>query len=108
MRFLFFILGVIACRLLPAQMPVYGADSLLKHYKAKADELLVGDSSLYNWFAMDIYGIRMYSSPIVKAGDNPSTEYRVTWQELPTYKNVMAFETRESAMNILLEMLPHM
>ena len=86
-----------------AQMPVFGADSLLKHYQTKADDLLVGDSSLYNMFRMDIYGIKIYSRPDAELAEVPAVEYAVTWQELPTYKNVLALESRQSAMEIMLD-----
>lgn len=84
-----------------AQLPIYGADSVMKHYSAKADALLVGDSSLHDYFMIDIYGISMYASPDDRKMNKP--EYKVTWQELPLYKRVMREETRESSMNIMLE-----
>ncbi len=86
-----------------AQMPIYGADSLRRHYQAKAEELMVGDSSLYKLFDIDIYGIKVHSRNDGKVPESKTTEFVVHWSELNTYKNVMAFETRESAVVIMLE-----
>jgi N-acetylmuramoyl-L-alanine amidase len=103
MRIILAVAGLFLYNFGLAQMPVYGADSLRKHYQEKAEDLLVGDSTLYGMFSMDIYGIRIYSQPNEEVDAAPKVEYRVSWSELSTYKNVMAFETRENAMNILLE-----
>lgn len=83
-----------------AQLPIYGADSIMKHYSAKAETIMVGDTSLNNYFAIDIYAITMYASPADKKAGK--AEYKVTWQELPVYKRMMREETRESSMSILL------
>ncbi len=84
-----------------AQMIIREADSLLKHYSAKADELLVADSALNNYFTINFYGVSMYASVKDKQKDIP--EFKVTWSELPVYKAMMQNETRESSMSIMLE-----
>lgn len=88
-----------------AQLPVFGADSIMKHYNAKADGLMVGDSSLYDYFMINIYGISMYASLEDKKVNKP--EYKVTWQELPIYKRVMQEESRASSMDIMLAKAGH-
>lgn len=86
-----------------AQMPVYGADSLMKAYQVKADELLVGDSSLYRQFKIDLYGIELYSKVDAKNVANKTVEYSVRWSELQLYKDMMHTEARAMAMDIMLE-----
>lgn len=95
---------VIACLAgihLSAQMPIYGADSLMKHYQKKADELIVGDSALNNYFFIDLYGITIRDDGREEDGI-PPPEYRVNWSELQLYKDVMKNETRADAMQIML------
>lgn len=103
MRITLLFAGVFLAQFGFAQMPMYGADSIQKHYQTKAEDLLVGDSSLYGMFEMDIYGIKIYSKPDAEVASLRPVEYRVTWQDLSTYKNILAFETRENAMDIMLQ-----
>lgn len=100
MRSILALLGYLMCVSLNAQLPIYGADSIMKHYNAKADAMMVGDSSLYDYFKIDIYGISMFASPEDKLLNKP--EYKVTWQELPIYKNMMRNEPRASSLNTML------
>lgn len=83
-----------------AQLPVYGADSLMKHYASKAEDLLVDDSSLYDYFSIDLYGVSVFASPGDKMKNKP--EYKVTWHELPVYKRLLREEPREVAMETLI------
>jgi N-acetylmuramoyl-L-alanine amidase len=100
MKKLLIIAGIFLSQISFAQMPIYGADSMQKHYQAKLDELLIGDSSLYKLVRIDIYGVHMLDpAPYLSAGDLN----RVSWQELSIYKNVVALEPRENAMQIMLE-----
>lgn len=92
-------LGIIP---LYAQMPVYGADSLMRHYRQKADALMVGHASIRDWFEINLYGIRIYSEPDGEQAKVPVVEYSVTWQELPVYKRMMNNESRSAAMEIML------
>lgn len=90
---------------LRAQLPVYGADSLMKHYTAKANDLMVADTSLRNCFSIDIYGINMYASPDAKSANQP--EMKVTWSELPVYKRMMKNESPQNSLEIMLEKGAH-
>lgn len=103
MRFRLLIAGCIFSSAIAAQMPIYGADSMVNYYQEKADALMFGDTSIRKIISLDIYGITMFSSPDQSVSDMPAMDYRVTWQELSTYKNVMAFESRESAQEIMNE-----
>jgi len=105
MKKLLIIAGILLWKFSVAQLPVFGADSILKHYRQKMDDLLIGDSSLYSQVKMDIYGVTVFPTKPQTAGDTAhgkEPDIRVTWQELPIYKNVIAFESRESAMEIIL------
>lgn len=86
---------------LNGQMVIREADSLKKHYTAKANELLVGDSSLYDFFSIDLYGISVFASREDKIKGLPET--RVFWNELPIYKRVLKRELRENAIEALLQ-----
>lgn len=86
-----------------AQMPIYGADSLRRHYQEKADYLMIGDSSLYQLMKIDLYGIELYSKNDGKVPETKTIEYRVNWSELQMYKDIMHNEERSSAMMIMLD-----
>jgi N-acetylmuramoyl-L-alanine amidase len=103
MRIILLAAGLLLAQSGFAQMPMYGADSIQKHYRAKAEDLLVGDSTLYGMFTMDIYGIKIYSKPDAEIAAPRTVEYRVNWTELQIYKDMMHTETRENAMNIMLQ-----
>lgn len=103
MRKLLVVAAIFLCNFSFAQMPVYGADSLMKHYQAKAGELLIGDSSLYSQIRIDIYGVTVSPDPLMDAKVPGQPALKVSWSELSVFKNVLSFETRENAMNILLE-----
>jgi N-acetylmuramoyl-L-alanine amidase len=96
------ITGVILCSMCNAQMPVFGADSMRKVYQAKADELLVGDSSLYKLFRIDLYGIEIYSRNDGKIPETKAVEYTVRWPELQMYKDIIRTEERAVSMQIML------
>lgn len=98
-RFILFVLLICPALFLRAQMPIQEADSLLKHYDYKMHHFIDRDSALGNFYAMDIFGINIYEDSIHKKTNQP--EYRVTWQELPIYKNIMATLPREEAMQVM-------
>lgn len=103
MKKLLIVAAVFLWKISVGQMPVFGADSLQKHYKLKLDEVLVGDSTLYSQIHIDIYGISIFSKPLVESDHPNIPDLKVNWSELPTYKNVMKLESRESAVQIMLE-----
>lgn len=82
-----------------AQMPVIGADSLMRHYTEKMDRYIDRDSALGGFYKIDLYGISVYAGPNEKKAGQP--EYRVTWSELPVYKNIVATAPREEAIQIM-------
>lgn len=86
---------------LSAQLPVIGADSLLKHYTAKMDRYIDKDSCLGGFYSIDLYGVSIFAGPTEKKNDQP--EYRVNWSDLSLYKNILAFAPREEAKAMLLE-----
>jgi N-acetylmuramoyl-L-alanine amidase len=100
MRKLFFItIFLMSGIFLHAQMPVFGADSLLKHYTQKMHQYIDRDDTLNDFYTMDIFGISVYEDAAHKKSGHP--EYRVTWQELPIYKNLIATAPRAEAMQIM-------
>lgn len=103
MRTTFLIAAVLVCRIGWTQMPIYGADSMRKHYQEKADLLMIGDSSLYKQLKIDLYGIELYSRNDGKIPETKTVEFVVHWSELKMYKDIMHNEERESAMMIMLD-----
>lgn len=86
---------------LPAQIPIIGADSLLRHYTAKMDRYIDKDSTLGDFYAMDLFGISIFAGATEKRNEQP--EYRVNWNDLPLYKNIISFAPRDEAQAIMLE-----
>ena len=86
--------------LLFSQIPIFGADSLLKHYTYKMNHYMDRDSALRDFYSMDIFGVSIFADANAKKMNHP--EYRVTWQELPIYKNLIANAPRYEAMNTML------
>lgn len=82
-----------------AQLPVIGADSLSKHYQWKMNRFLDRDTALGDFYSIDLNGVCIYADAVAKKNNRP--EYRVTWQELPVYKNMMASLPREEAMQVM-------
>lgn len=103
MRYWFVIYAAIFCNMSFAQMPIYGADSMRRYYAAKADELVIGDSALYELFKIDLYGIEIYSRNDGKVPETKTTEYSVRWSELQMYKDIMRSEDRATAITIMLD-----
>lgn len=103
MRRILSVTAVLCCQLAVAQMPIYGADSIRRHYKEKADYLMVGDSSLYKLMKIDLYGIELYSRNDGKVPESKTIEYSVRWSELQMYKDIMRNEERSAAMTIMLD-----
>lgn len=92
---------VFLSQFLPAQIPVVGADSLMRHYTAKMDRYIDRDSMLGDFYAIDLYGISIFAGGNEKKNNQP--EYRINWNDLPLYKNMMATAPREEAKAIMLE-----
>lgn len=86
---------------LSAQLPIFGADSLMRHYTAKMDRYIDRDSVLGDFYSIDLYGISIFPGSIEKKNNQP--EYRINWSDLPLYKNMMASAPREEARTIMLE-----
>jgi N-acetylmuramoyl-L-alanine amidase len=86
---------------LRAQIPVFGADSLMKHYTARTKQLLDPREALGAHYAIDLFGVNIYPGAAEKAAGKP--EYRVSWNELPIYKAILAHAPREEAMRIMRE-----
>jgi N-acetylmuramoyl-L-alanine amidase len=84
-----------------AQMPVLGADSLKKHYTQKMDRYIDRDSTLGDYYSIDLFGVSVFSDAKQKKANKP--EYRITWQELPVYKNIMKRASKNEAMRIMRE-----
>ncbi len=99
-RFCVLMLILLTGNFLRAQVPILGADSLLKHYAYKMHHYIDRDSALNDFYSMDIFGISVYADAEQKKANHP--EYRVTWQELPIYKNLIATAPREEAMDVML------
>jgi N-acetylmuramoyl-L-alanine amidase len=86
---------------LAAQIPIIGADSLMRHYTAKMDRYIDRDSALGDFYSIDLYGISIFPGANEKKNNQP--EYRVNWNDLPLYKNIIASAPREEAKAIMLE-----
>ena len=95
-----FLLLMIFAISLRAQIPIYGADSLMKHYNSKMNHFIDRDSSLGSFYSIDLFGISIFAGETEKK--NNQIEYRVNWAELPIYKNIIATASREEAMQIML------
>jgi N-acetylmuramoyl-L-alanine amidase len=100
-RFTLTLFCVVAGMKLSAQIPVFGADSLMKHYTARTTQLLDRRDALSAHYAIDLFGVNIYAGASEKAAGKP--EYRVTWSELPIYKAILAHAPREEAMRIMRE-----
>ncbi len=83
-----------------AQMPIYGADSMMRHYTAKMKRYIDRDSCLNNFYSMDIYGISVFADSVSKKNGNP--EYKINWSELSIYKNMMNSLPRDEAKQEML------
>ncbi|MGL5891165.1 MAG: hypothetical protein ACRC3B_14850 [Bacteroidia bacterium] len=101
MRLYLLLAAVLVSQWLSAQMPVFGADSLMKHYNARATQLLDQRQTLGAHYTIDLFGVSIYAGAAEKATGKP--EYRVTWNELPVYKAILAHSTREEAMRMMRE-----
>ncbi|MDQ3109348.1 MAG: N-acetylmuramoyl-L-alanine amidase [Bacteroidota bacterium] len=86
---------------LTAQLPVIGADSLVKHYTAKMTRYLDKESALGDYYSIDLYGISVFPGAAQKKSGQP--EYRVNWNDLALYKNIIATAPREESKSIMLE-----
>ncbi|HET6990862.1 MAG TPA: hypothetical protein VFJ43_06035, partial [Bacteroidia bacterium] len=86
---------------LKAQIPIYGADSLMKHYVFKMNHFIDRDTVLGDFYSIDLYGISVFAGPDQKKLNQ--AEYHVNWSELPLYKNIIATAPREEAMQIMLD-----
>lgn len=84
-----------------AQIPVIGADSLLKHYTAKMKQYIDRDSALGDFYSIDLFGISVFAGATEKKNNLP--EYRVNWSDLSLYKNIISTAPREEAEQIMLE-----
>lgn len=84
-----------------AQLPIFGADSLMKTYTAKATQLLDRDGTLGAHYAIDLFGVSMFAGAAEKAAG--TAECRVTWSELPIYKAILIHAPREEALRLLRE-----
>ncbi len=84
-----------------AQIPIISADSLVKHYTTKMDRYIDKDSSLGGFYSIDLYGISVFPGEAEKKNNQP--EYHINWNDLPLYKNILAFAPREEAKTIMLE-----
>lgn len=82
-----------------AQMPVIGADSLAKQYQYKMNRFIDRDTVLGDFYTIDLNGVSVFAGAKEKKADKP--EYRVTWQELPLYKQIMSTLPRHEAMLIM-------
>lgn len=89
----------IAAGNLRAQMPVLGADSLAKHYQNKMNRYIDRDTALGDFYTIDLNGISVFASAKDKKAGK--AEYRITWQELPLYKNLLRSVPRAEAMAIM-------
>jgi N-acetylmuramoyl-L-alanine amidase len=87
------------CSLLRAQLPILGADSLQKRYTQKAKQWLDKDGSCAQLYTIDLFGFTMYASPEDKTAQR--AEYRITWQELPTFQHMLASTSTGEAMQIM-------
>jgi N-acetylmuramoyl-L-alanine amidase len=85
---------------LKAQIPVIGADSLMKHYSYKMNHFIDRDTSLSEFYSIDLFGISVYADAAKKKASQP--EFSVNWSELSIYKNIIATAPREEAMQIML------
>lgn len=86
--------------LVKAQIPIFGADSLMKHYTSKTSQFIDRDAVLSDFFSIDLFGIAVFAGENEKKANEP--EYRVNWSEISTYKNIIATAPREEAMQIML------
>ena len=55
-----FLLLMIFAISLRAQIPIYGADSLMKHYNSKMNHFIDRDSSLGSFYSIDLFGISIF------------------------------------------------
>lgn len=92
---------LLACTTLHAQMPIFGADSLMKHYTQRTQLLLDRSGALGAHYTIDLFGVSIYADAAAKAAGK--AEYRVSWNELPIYKAILAHAPREEARRIMLE-----
>jgi N-acetylmuramoyl-L-alanine amidase len=92
---------VLLSPILQAQIPIIGADSLMRHYTAKMDRYLDKDSALGDFYSIDLYGISVFAGGNEKKNNQP--EYRVNWNDLPLYKNMITTAPREETKAIMLE-----
>ncbi len=67
-------------------------DSLMVHYRYMADRYMVKNKYLYQYFEIDGYGIRMFSSSRNKRGEK--AEFSLPWEELEDYKRLIRFADR--------------
>lgn len=81
-----------------AQVPIREADSLLKTH-AVFLRILDPKNVLSQQYQVDLFGVSIYADAAHKAKNEP--EYRVSWQELETFRRVLHFASREEAMAIM-------
>ncbi|GAB4134406.1 MAG: hypothetical protein Fur0041_07650 [Bacteroidia bacterium] len=98
-RFIALMSMIIFNQQLYSQMIVAGADSLKQHYQNKASKYLDKDQSVSAHYTIDLYGISVYAGEKEKTQNKP--EYKVTWQELNIYKNMMHSLSRNEAMAVM-------
>jgi N-acetylmuramoyl-L-alanine amidase len=73
----------------------------MKHYTQRTQLLLDRSGALGTHYKIDLFGVYIYADAAARAADRP--EYRVSWNELPIYKAILAHAPREEARRILLE-----
>jgi hypothetical protein len=92
-------LVVLATVRLGAQIPIREADSLSKHYQQKMNRFIDRDTLLGDYYSIDLFGVSIFPGKKEKVAGLP--EFRVTWQELPVYKNIMASLPRAEALALM-------
>jgi N-acetylmuramoyl-L-alanine amidase len=98
---LFYVLLFFFTLKLPAQIPVIGADSLVRHYTSKMHRYIDRDSCLSDFYSIDLYGVSVFPGADAKKNNQP--EYRVNWSDLALYKNILAYAPREEVKAMMVE-----
>ncbi|MSP69369.1 MAG: hypothetical protein EXR20_03780, partial [Bacteroidetes bacterium] len=83
---------------LSAQMPILGADSLMRHYNKKMHQYIDRDSALGDHYLIDIFGISIFAGANEKKVNKP--EYRLYWSELQIFKNMYNDLSRKEVMDV--------
>lgn len=81
-----------------AQMPILGADSLMRHYNKKMHQYIDRDSALDDHYLIDIFGISIFAGAKEKKANKP--EYRLYWSELQIFKNMYNDLSRKEVMDV--------